>query len=307
MMGIVDKMGLPDNMPIDAKILSNSIESAQKRLEGMHFRSRKNVLMYDDVMNQQRNVIYKQRREVIDGLDLSEKIRTMIDQSVEKYFMESFDGAEPENWSFDEFKRRFPMLCTPEDLKYTVAELEELDKDELCQSFVDRAHRVYRSKEEQYGAELMREAERSVLLHNVDEKWMEHIDAMDDLKGSISLQSYGGRDPLVEYKSVGGVMFSEMVDSMCDDTVSVLMNLTVVKRGEGEAAPLERRNVAKITSEGRAKTADNFSQAQGAGGDTSLKNTPVRKTEKVGRNDPCPCGSGKKYKKCCGASSAAEE
>ena len=306
--GLVESLKLPDDQPIDAKILSNSIEGAQKRLEGMHFRSRKNVLMYDDVMNQQRNVIYNQRREVIDGLDLKDKIAGMIDDSIARNVNDCFDGPDSSSWNFEPLISRFGVICSNADFAYSDEEKENLGPDGIISELRSRAKALYAQKEEGFGAEMLREIERSVLLKNVDEKWMNHIDEMDDLKGSIALESYGTRgDPLTVYKSIGSQMFGEMVDSICDDTVRTLLCVFPSKQGENSEALTKRVSVARITGEGKAKTNDNFAAAANAGGDASVKKAPVRKTEKVGRNDPCPCGSGKKYKKCCGANGDSEE
>ncbi len=294
--GIVNALGLPEDQPIDAKILSGSIESAQKRLEGVHFQSRKNVLMYDDVMNQQRTIIYNQRREVLDGLNLREKILGMVENSIRSHVYACFIGDECEEWSFDTLVNAFPTVCKKEDFEFSLDELNSLDKDELTDKIIEKAHAVYEEKEKLFGENVFREIERSILLRNVDEKWMEHIDAMDDMKGGIGLRAYAQHNPLIEYKNEGGAMFDEMVTAICDDTVNTL--LRIVPRPDASEIT-KRVAVAKITGEGKA--AERFKDAMNAGGDSSLKKEPVRKTVKVGRNDPCPCGSGKKYKKCCGA------
>ena len=291
----VEVLGLPEDMPIDAKILSGSIESAQKRLEGMHFQSRKNVLMYDDVMNQQRTIIYKQRREVLDGLDLKEKILNMISDSIRSHVYACFIGEECEDWKFDSLVERFPSVCKKEDFLFTQEELNALDKDELASLLTKKAIEVYEQKEAAFTPEILRAIERNILLRNVDEKWMDHIDAMDDLKGGIGLRAYAQHNPLIEYKNEGGQMFDEMVSAICDDTVNLLLRISP-RPDVSEFA--KRVSVAKITGEGKAS--DRMKEAMNAGGDTTLRKEPVRKTEKVGRNDPCPCGSGKKYKKCCG-------
>ncbi len=299
--GVVNALGLPEDQPIDAKILSGSIESAQKRLEGVHFQSRKNVLMYDDVMNQQRTIIYSQRREVLDGLDLREKILKMVDDCVKGHVYTCFVGDECEEWSFDSLVTMFPTLCRKEDFEFTTEELNSLDKDELADELISKAHALYEEKEKVFGADVFREIERSILLRNVDEKWMEHIDAMDEMKGGIGLRAYAQHNPLIEYKNEGGAMFDEMVAAICDDTVGMLLRIMPRPDG-GEVA--RRVAVAKITGEGKAK--ERMNDAKAAGGDATLRKEPVRKTEKVGRNDPCPCGSGKKYKKCCGAGEGEE-
>ena len=300
--GVVNALGLPEDQPIDAKILSGSIESAQKRLEGVHFQSRKNVLMYDDVMNQQRTIIYDQRREVLDGLNLRDKILKMVDDSIRSHVYACFIGDECEEWSFDSLVTAFPAICKKEDFDFTNDELNVLDKDELSDEIIAKAHALYEEKENLFGYDIFREIERSILLRNVDEKWMEHIDAMDEMKNGIGLRAYAQHNPLIEYKNEGGAMFEEMVTAICDDTVNLLLRIMPRPDG-GEIA--KRTAVAKITGEGKA--AERMKEAQNAGGDSSLKKAPVRKAEKVGRNDPCPCGSGKKYKKCCGAGEGDED
>lgn len=301
--GMVASLGLPEDQPIDARILSNSIESAQKRLEGMHFQSRKNVLMYDDVMNQQRTVIYAQRREVLDGLDLKEKILKMISDSIRSHVYGCFVGDEPEQWNFDILPQTFPTICRKEDFDFGIEALNLLDKDELSEKLIERANALYEEKEKMFTPDIMRAIERKVLLDNVDEKWMEHIDAMDDLKDGVGLRAYGQQDPLVAYKNLGGEMFDEMVTSICDDTANFM--LRVFPKKEGNDSLTKRNSTVRITGEGKAN--DNFKQAMNAGGDDSIAKTPIRKAEKVGRNDPCPCGSGKKYKKCCGANDNSED
>ena len=198
------------------------------------------------------------------------------------------------------------MLCAEGDFDFTEKELESLDANEFADKYIDRAVKLYELRESQIGSATMREIERTMLLRNVDEKWMDHIDAMDDLKDGIGLRAYGQQNPVVLYKELGGQMFDEMSDAICDDTARIM--LCVVPKKDGDESSMTRRvAVAHITGEGKAAVKDNFAQAQNAGGDETLTNKPIRKAPKVGRNDPCPCGSGKKYKKCCGANDSEAE
>ena len=278
-------LGLPEDEPISAKLLSNTIESSQKRLENMNFNRRKHVLSYDDVMNQQRNIIYAQRNEVLAGSDLQDKIVLMIRQTVEEAVNAFCVSQNPAEWNFNELRNTFfGFLFTEKDFVYSDEELSALTLDTFREDMVSRALTLYQTKEEIFG-DALREIERIVLLRSVDSLWMEHIDMMDDLKGSIGLNAYAQRDPINEYRIQGADMFDAMIDEIRMKTVRTL--LSIVKR----EAPVERRAVLRAT-------------ASGFEGDKKVapKKTPViRKQAKVGANDLCPCGSGKKYKRCCGA------
>ena len=286
--GLCARLGLDENTAIDAKILSGSIEGAQKRIEDSNFQRRKNVITYDDVMNQQRNVIYAQRSEVLLNDNIQEKIEGMIRSSVEETFDFCFGVDTPEDWKFEEFKNHYRGLLTDErNFKYTPEELLEIDKDAWRESLVNRAMEIYREKDELFKKvpglpeNAMREVEKVILLQNVDKKWMDHLEAMDELKEYVGLNSYAQRDPVAMYRIQGADMFDEMVDEIKEDTVRQI--LSVLPRVDAA----ERVQVANPTSEGFG----------GNGG--AVRRPAVSK--KVGRNDPCPCGSGKKYKKCCGA------
>ena len=290
-----ERMGLDENTPIDAKLLSGSIENAQKKIEDNNFNRRKNVLTYDDVMNQQRNVIYQQRYEVLLNDNVQEKIISMITQSVEETFDFCFGVDTPENWKFDEFKNHYLGILTDKrGFEYSAEELESIDKDQWKQELIDRALEIYRSKDALFAAmpgapeNAMREVEKVILLQNVDKKWMDHLEAMDDLKEYVGLNSYAQRDPVAIYRIEGADMFDQMVDDIKEDTVRQI--LSVIPRPQAT----ERVQVAKPTSEGFASG-------------KPIVRKPVVKTVKVGRNDPCPCGSGKKYKKCCGLKEAADK
>ncbi len=282
--GLVSRLGLDEDTPIDARILSGQIESAQKRLEGRNFSRRKTVLSYDDVMNQQRNVIYSQRADVLNGVDLKGKIEDMIISTISDA-VDTHTALDRENWEIEALKNKYMgLLCSSED--FTSA---NLDRQEIKDTLSSRAIELWKQKENEFGEETMREIERVILLRNVDEKWMDHLEAMDDLRDSIGLQAYAQRNPLNEYKIAGADLFDDMIVSVRDDTVRGV--LSVVPK----AKPIERVQVVKPTDEGFMK----FGQKKIS---KPVTKTPVRNENKVGRNDPCPCGSGKKYKKCCGAS-----
>ncbi|MDD6312885.1 MAG: preprotein translocase subunit SecA [Firmicutes bacterium] len=284
---VVNALKIEEDQPIDAKIIANQIENAQKRLEGQNFERRKNVIMYDDVMNEQRKVIYNQRRAVLDGESVKPSIMTMLDNLIEESVMSYCSSDVPDEWNFASLKAQFMGILTNEDdFKYSQTDLIGLTRESITEMLTERAHKRYEEKEALFGEEQFREVERRILLRNVDLKWMDHIDAMSDLMGSIGLQSYGQRKPIVEYKIVGAQMFDEMIAAIRHDTVMML--LSAIPRPVESA----REQVAKITG-----------ASHGSASDGSVSRQPKRNTaaEKVGRNDPCPCGSGKKYKKCCGA------
>ncbi len=281
---MMNSLGLEDDVPIEAKLLSNTIENSQKKLEGRNFSIRKNVLQYDDVMNQQREIIYGQRRKVLDGEDISAQMHEMLRQNVEENVNFFLAGEVPDDWDFAALRRHYMgWLCVDGDFRYTKEQLNDLEKADVAKLLIDRAELVLKKKEEKYGSPLMRELERICLLRNVDLKWMDHIDNMDQLKDGIRLRSYGQKDPVVEYRIEGFEMFDAMVESIREDAVRML--LTVEVRTE---RPPEREQVAKPTGEGAV--ADRASRG-GKG------QAPVR-VQKIGRNDPCPCGSGLKWKKC---------
>ncbi len=287
---IVDRMGLEDNQPLDAKLLSNTIENAQKRLEGQHFASRRNVLMYDNVMSEQRNLIYKERQDVLDGEDIKDKIFSMLKDVISTKVMECMPGDTPDEWNLDELRSAFyGQLTTDEDFRQTGNELDAMSAKKVTAELIDRAEKLYAKITELIGEERMRERERAVLLRNVDLKWMDHIDAMDTLQSTVGLQAYGHRDPVTEYKLIGSQMFEQMIYDIRCDTVRQL--LTLPKQPDEE----KRRAVIKILNATH-------------GNNGSVSKAPIRRaaSEKVGRNDPCPCGSGLKYKKCCGKSENKE-
>ena len=277
--GIMETLNIPEDTPIDAKMLSGSIESAQKKVEGRNFETRKSVLRFDDVMNQQREIIYGQRGKVLDGDDISEYIKNMRRESVEKTVDIYLANDESKNeWNLDGLRDYYlGWLLTDGDLRFSKEEFEKITKADITEILWDRMEEVYRAREEQFTPEVMREIERAALLRNVDLKWMDHIDAMSDLKQGIYLRSYAQHDPVVEYRIEGFDMFDQMIEAIREDTVKMLMTVRV------KAAP-QREQVAVPVE---------------TSGDGSVSATVVKKN-KVGRNDPCPCGSGKKYKHCCG-------
>ncbi len=283
---MMDTLGVDEDTPIENRLISNSIESAQRKIEGRNFEARKNVLRFDDVMNSQREIIYGQRQQVLSGEDVSAGVQAMIQESIASNVMNYCAGEDADEWNLTALKDHYlGWLTTEKDFKYTNKELNKLEPQDIIDELTERAQKICKDKEKRYGEPLMRELERAVLLRNVDTKWMDHIDAMDELRKGIYLRGYAQRDPVVEYRYEGFEMFDGMVEAIREDTTKMI--LTVEIKGK-EGAP-ERKQVAKPTSE------------SGAGGDGSVKKQPVRnKDQKVGRNDPCPCGSGKKYKKCCG-------
>ena len=275
-MGIMNALGVDEDTPINAKMLSNAIENAQKTVESRNFQSRKNVLEYDDVMNTQRTVIYEQRQKVLDGEDLSSTIDTMLHHVIDSEVDEIFADAD-----HDTEEKRTAAICEKfqgiyiAPGSYTGEKNASNAKERLYELFRE----TYAAREAMFGTELMREIERIILLQVVDEYWMDNIDAMDDLKQGIRLRAYGQTDPVVAYKREGFAMFDGMINAIREETVR---RLYMVRPKTNEE--VRRKKVAQITGTG--------------GSDKTVKKQPVKKT-KIGANDPCPCGSGKKYKQCC--------
>ena len=279
--GIVHRLGMGDT-PIEAGILSGAIEKAQKQLENRNFQRRKTVLSYDDIMNEQRKIIYQQRDEVLDGEDISEKIKGMLTSTVRAAVGEYLSDSEKELWQLDELRNRFyGILCQRDDFKYSEEELESIEAEDIEAMLLDRAEKLYAQKAELFG-ERLKEIERVILLENVDSKWIDHLDAMDDLKGSIGLHAYAQRNPISEFRIISADMFDEMIASVKEGTVKTLLAAV-------PAASIERKQVAKVTAE-------NFTDASKA----EKPRPVVNKQGGVAKNAPCPCGSGKKYKRCCG-------
>ena len=281
---MMNMIGADDDMPIEAKILTNSIESAQAKVEARNFGIRKNVLQFDDVMNRQREIIYSQRDKVLDGEDISGIIKNMIketiDSTVDRYLV---DKEVHDNWNLEGLRDYFlGWLTTQEDLRYTTEQLGEVTDQQIKDMLNDRAEKIYAAREAQFTSPITREIERVVLLRNVDMKWMQHIDDMEELKRGMHLRGYAQKDPVIEYRIEGFDMFDAMIESIREDTVKMMFTIRLRTNEEPK-----REQVAKPAQESRGES------------DGTLENRP-RTVKKVGRNDPCPCGSGKKYKKCCG-------
>jgi len=284
---MVDRLGLPEDTAIDAKILSNTIENAQKRLEDQNFKRRKYVLTYDDVMNQQRNIIYKQRNDVLNGEDISDTIRKMILGTLADTVAHHLHGEESEFWDFAGLREAYRGILTgDEDFNYGEDELKHIKKEDVQALLEERAMALYEEKVKAVGEERFRELERAVLLQNVDRNWMEHIDAMDNLKDTIRLESYAQRDPVNEYRLQGADMFDAMIEDIRDRTSRMILSVTI------KTPEVKRVQLAKPLAEG-------FDD----GGKPKPRKVTIvkRSAPEVGRNDLCPCGSGKKYKKCCGS------
>ena len=278
-MNMMNSLGIDEDTPIDAKMLSNAIENAQKNVESRNFQMRKNVLEYDDVMNTQRQVIYEQRQKVLDGEDLSSTIEGMIHYVIDTEVEDAFAGADhcddPEKLA--QINAKFEGVYYP---KGAFAPQPGLSRDEAKEQLYPLFRQTYAAREQEFGAERMREIERIILLRVVDEYWMDNIDAMEDLKQGIRLRAYGQTDPVVAYKREGFAMFDGMINAIREETVRRLYLFRL--RTEED---IRRKQVAKIT-------------ATGGAADKTVKQQPVKKI-KIGANDPCPCGSGKKYKYCC--------
>ena len=276
-------LNVEEDMPIESKMLTKIIESSQKKVEGRNFSIRKNVLNYDDVMNTQREIIYKQRSQVLDGEDLHGSILKMMDELIENtvnLYLPEEDVKE--HWNIVGLKDYFlGWLISDEDLSFEDNELDDIARDDIISALNDKAKEIYSAKEKEYGEEIIRELERVILLKVVDTKWMAHIDDMDELKKGIGLRAFGQKNPVVEYRYEGFEMFDAMVDSIREDTVRMLLTVKLQKN----VVP-EREQVQKPDAPNAGAGDGSFSEE--------------RKSNKVGDNDPCPCGSGKKYKKCCG-------
>ncbi|CEO13092.1 protein translocase subunit SecA1 [[Clostridium] sordellii] len=274
--GMVEKIGLDEDTPIEAKMLTKSIENAQKKVEGRNFGIRKHVLQYDDVMNKQREIIYEQRGRVLEGENLQEQIQTMISSIIES----AYDVyVTDQGFDLHAYKEYLYHTFMPKG-SLEVEELESMKKEDLINAVYEIAKKIYELKEESVTSERMREIERVILLQAVDSHWIDHIDAMDQLRQGIGLRAIGQQDPVVAYKLEGFDMFDNMTKAIQEDTVRYLYNFTIEE-------PIQRKQVVDVD-----KISSNVEEGQGK--------KPVKKEEEIGRNDECPCGSGKKYKKCCG-------
>ena len=287
---VFNTLGADEDMPIEAKAISRAVESAQKKVEGRNFSIRKNVLQYDDVMNVQRTVIYQQRREVLDGKNLKDNISNMIDSVIENIVNSYMVEGETTN-----------REALAQDIQTTLGidqidslKDENLDKDKIIEEIITKAHNVYEAKENEIGEDNLRELERVVMLKIVDQKWMDHIDNMDELKKGIGLRGYGQKDPVVQYRIEGSEMFDDMIEDIRTDVVKILLN---IRKKEGQ---VQRTQTTQITGAGLEDTAINLVDGNISEKEGGMNKTVVNEEPKIGRNDPCPCGSGKKYKNCCG-------
>ena len=287
---VYNLLGADEDMPIESRMITKSVESAQRRVEGRNFSIRKNVLSYDDVMNVQREIIYAQRRQVLDGEDLKDKIEKMMD-SVAEDLISVYLAEENVNKEalMEDIKSTFGI----EEVKSINSEKPNIN--EVITEVQDKIHEIYSKKEEEFGSEELRELERIVMLKIVDQRWMDHIDNMDELKNGIGLQGYGQKDPVVQYRILGGEMFDEMTANIKVDVVRFLLN---ARKKEGGVS--KREETSKITNASLEDTAINLVDGSYKKDEGGMNKTVVNDEPKVGRNDPCPCGSGKKYKNCCG-------
>ena len=306
MKAIMDRLGIDEDTPIEDKLLSRTIESSQKKVEGRNFGIRKNVLQFDDVMNRQREIIYDQRAKVLNGENIHDSIEQMIkdvvDDAVALYLPED---DNKDNWNLIGLKDYFLGWVTDDgDLKYTEEEIEDLEKVDVANLLHEKAQARYKEKEAEIGDEILQEIERMVLLRHVDNLWMDHIDAMEELKRGIYLRSYAQKDPVVEYRLEGFEMFDQMIRAIKENTVKMLLMVHVKEEVVSDGVEVkteeeikEKANVIVAPSIPPSKPVENMITSVG-GGET--KSEPVKKGQKVGRNELCPCGSGKKYKHCCG-------
>ncbi len=291
--GVVKSLGIDEDTVIDQKILSGSIESAQKKIEDREFNHRKSVIEYDNVMNEQRRVIYSQRREVMNGEDMSATIKHMIYDVIDTVVAENTADEVRDDWNYDAIRAHFyGYLTKDDDFRYTVDDFDRIDADQIVSELKERADKIYAQKEELFGND-MREIERVVLLRSVDENWVEHLEAMDQMRAGVFLQGYAQRNPLNEYKILGSNMFDEMIYSIKQGVTRRILSVMPKEK------PTEREQVMKEARGGRVNLA--FNQGRTTPPQNTAQTPAVRNTAKIGRNDPCPCGSGKKYKKCCGA------
>lgn len=280
LMNMFNSLGLPDGEQIEHKMLSNAIEKAQTKIENNNFGIRKNLLEYDQVNNDQREIIYTERRKVLDGESMRDAIYKMVTDNVEKFVNRCIsDDQLPEDWDLASLNELLLPVIPIEEVELSKEQLETMKKDALIQELKEKAVKLYETKEAEFPEiEQLREIERVILLKVIDRKWMDHIDDMDQLRQGIGLQAYGQRDPLVEFKFMGFEMFDEMIEAISEDTIRALMHVRIEQN-------VEREEVAKVT---------------GTNKDESAKGPVKRTGKKVQPNDPCPCGSGKKYKQCCG-------
>ncbi|MBQ7045310.1 MAG: preprotein translocase subunit SecA [Clostridia bacterium] len=275
---ILDTFKFDENMPIQNPMLSKAIESSQQRVESRNFAARKSVLDFDDVLNQQRNVIYTQRNKVLDGESIKDTVLKMLDDTIDSAVATYLNDAEVhDNWNLDGLRRYFAgWLCTDSDLRLSVQQLSDTDPEDIAAELKQKARKLHAEREERFGSELMRELERFVLLTNVDSSWQDHIDAMDDLRQGIHLRSYGQHDPVVAYRNESYDMFESMTESIKEKTAKNILTVQLVKN-------------------------ESINRGQNQQGTENLGGSSPKKSRSgISKNAPCPCGSGKKYKRCCG-------
>ena len=274
---MMDTLKVDENMPLESGMLSKSIEGAQKKKEGNNFAIRKNVLQFDDVMNAQRELVYAQRNKVLDGEDIKETVRHMVDETIEAYCNIYLADSISDNWDLKGLREYFlGWITSPDDLNFTTDELNHLTKEDITEMLKDKANAKYEAREAEYGSEIMREMERVMLLRSVDTNWMDHIDAMDQLRQGIGLRAYGQHDPVVAYRNESFDMFEAMTNAIREQTAKLVMSVRIKSNED-----VKREKVAEETS-------------------TGDKPTTVRGKGVVGKTALSPCGSGKKYKRCCG-------
>lgn len=320
---MMERMNVAEDMPIENKMLTSIIEGSQEKVELRNFGIRKDVLQYDDVMNKQREIIYGQRDQVLNGEDLHETILKMVEDTIATSIKQYLPEGPAEHWNFQSLKDYYAGWLIRDDSKYdfSLEDLEDMEPEEIQKMLVDDALEIYKENEELLPEETIREMERVYLLKNVDTHWMDHIDNMDQLKSGIRLRSYGQHDPVVEYRVEGFDMFDEMIESIREDTVKMMLIMPkrvyeIQKRQDAIAAAKRAAQRAAAAAQSASDDEEAFEQSDAvkqalhreqvaqptetsADGTDSVNKT-IRKGKKIGRNDPCPCGSGKKYKKCCG-------
>jgi len=317
---VASKMGLQEEEAIEKGMLTKAIENAQKRVEGRNFSTRKYVLQYDNVMNKQREVIYDERRRVLLGEDLKDYIHSILAELIDEIIESTVVGSKyPEEWDFDYMNKNLPKICAKYvPITYQGEELENLTQEKLTEDVLSQFEALYKEKEQEIGEERMRELERMILIRVVDNKWMDHIDDMDQLKSGIGLRALGQQDPAAAYANEGFDMFELMIQSIKEDTVKACYSVTLktdTRRKQVMSGGVDRKdtyvlNGAAIAAENRPKPEQQSVPLQSEQGnipeaapvpERPAKPETFRRTEeKIGRNDPCPCGSGKKYKNCCG-------
>ena len=285
---VMERLGIPEDTQIEHPMISRAIENAQKKVEQYYFGIRKQILEYDDVMNKQRDTIYTLRHKILFGENLTEKVLEMMGTAVDEKISVFFPSEEIEHWDFDGFIKALNEIVP-------IAGLEEIkklkQKSEIRNSIFETLKRAYSIREQELGTDSMRMLEKIVMLRVIDSKWIEQLDNMDNLRDGIGLRGYGGKDPLVEYKIEGYSMFQEMMAAVREEVVSLILRVQISR--EGEEILQKKKNISY--NEPKTPTAYGLPSTP----QVHTKQAPIKKEVRVGRNDPCPCGSGKKYKKCC--------